>query len=87
VTTIPSSSDNSRINVCSGRSPRSILPPGNSQSPRHLLAGRALRDEHAPVGVDEGAGGDKHEFFAHDPLPQVRRVTLMADQRRWLTVD
>src|SRR6478735_11397611 len=38
---MPSSSWSSRIRLCSGRSPGSHLPPGNSQSPASVLpAGR-----------------------------------------------
>ena len=33
----------------------------------HRLARRPLCDQHAAVGVDEGAGGDEDKFDAHGP--------------------
>ena len=47
-------------------SPASTLPPGNSHRPAIALPGGRSRDQHAAVGIDEGAGGDKDEFGAHD---------------------
>ena len=62
---MPSSSFSSRIKLCFRRFAASTLPPGNSHKPAIDLPGGTLRDEHAPVGIDEGAGGDKNEFGAH----------------------
>jgi hypothetical protein len=43
------------------------LAAGKLPKPRHGFAGRPLGEEHAAVGIDKGAGGDKNEFEAHWP--------------------
>ena len=43
------------------------LAAGKLPQARHRLAVRTLRDQHAAVGIDEGAGGDKNGFRAHGP--------------------
>ena len=65
---IPSSSFNSRISVCSGRSPVFDLAAGKLPQAGHRLAWRALRDQHAAVGIDEGAGGNKNDFRRSQPV-------------------
>src|SRR6202522_1970727 len=49
----------------SGPFPSLDLAPRKLPEPRHRLAFRALGDKHASVGIDQGTGGDKHEFNAH----------------------
>ena len=38
--------------------------PGGKVEPGELLARRALRQKHAPVGVDQRAGYDQHQALA-----------------------
>ena len=38
---------------------------------RHRLAFGPLRQQHAPVGVDQGASGNKNDFDAHGLSPNV----------------
>ena len=44
-----------------GVSPGSSLPPGNSHRPASCLPSRPLRDEHAPVGIDQRTGDDEQD--------------------------
>src|SRR4029077_11652190 len=43
------------------------LAAGKLPQPCHRLALRTLCDEHAAVGVDQGAGGNQDKFDAHGP--------------------
>ena len=67
LTTMPSSSFSSRMSVSSGRSPCLDLAAGKLPQARHRPAGGAFGDQHAPVGIDEGAGGDNEKLHAYDP--------------------
>ena len=51
----------------SGRSPASTLPPGNSHRPASCFPFRALRDQHAAVGIDQRDGDDEEKFHADGP--------------------
>ncbi len=42
------------------------LAAGKLPQSRHRLAFRPLCEEHAAVGIDECAGGDKDDFGAHN---------------------
>ena len=42
------------------------LAAGKFPKPGHRLAGRPLGDEHAAVGIDEGAGNNKNQSGAHN---------------------
>src|SRR5207245_424415 len=61
------------------------LPAGELPQPRHHSAGRTLGNEHASVGIDEGAGGDKDKIDAHDPYQTLPGPTLRPFQRALLT--
>ena len=43
------------------------LASGKLLYARHRLAGRTLGEQHAAVGIDQGAGGNQNEFDAHGP--------------------
>ena len=43
------------------------LASGKLPQARHRLAGRTLGEQHAAVGIDQGAGGNQDEFDAHGP--------------------
>src|SRR5215471_6269491 len=43
------------------------LAAGKLPQPCHRPAGGALCDQHATVGIDEGAGGDNEKLHAYDP--------------------
>ena len=43
------------------------LAAGELPKPRHRFTFRALRKQHTSIGVDQGAGGNQHEFDAHGP--------------------
>src|SRR5262249_35635083 len=69
------------------------LAAGKFPEARHRLAGRALRDQHARVRIDESASGDEDELHAHDlatdhteggvkPIPT--RSSRCLEPGRWL---
>jgi hypothetical protein len=58
-----SSSSSSRASACSGLSPASILPPGNSHLQRHRLIGAALTDQDFAAAHDQRR---RHEAQARD---------------------
>ena len=62
MTTIPSSSFSSRISAVFGPLAGLDLAAGKLPQAGHRLAGGPLCDQHAAVGIDQGAGGDQDEF-------------------------
>jgi hypothetical protein len=60
-----------------GSLPLLHFPPGEFPEPGHRLALRPLRDEHAPVGIDQGASGDKEEG-RHEGAWRARRPSVLS---------
>ena len=58
------------------------LAAGEFPQAGHRPAGRPLRDQHAPIRVDEGASGDQDEFDAHDPTSMLANPALRRLQGR-----
>ena len=46
------------------------LAAGKLPQARHRLTFWPLCDEHAAIGIDEGAGGNQQDFGAHSPSPR-----------------
>jgi hypothetical protein len=46
------------------------LAAGEFPQARHRFAGGTLGEQHAAVGIDEGAGGNENKFDAHWPCPR-----------------
>jgi hypothetical protein len=43
---------------------------------RHCFSRGAFGEQHAPIGIDQGAGGNKNEFDAHWPGPDRRQALV-----------
>ncbi len=67
-----------------GVSPSCTLPPGNSHKTRQVLAFRALRQQHAAIGIDQGDGDHQQHLqrVAHAARPVLRSQSLRFRRRR-----
>ncbi len=60
-----------RLDLAAGKLPQSS----------HRFSWRTLRDQHAAIGIDEGAGRNE-ENFAQQPAPRLNVRALTGSQRR-----
>jgi len=84
---MPSSSPSSRASACSGRSPASILPPGNSHRPASCCpagAARAARGRRRRTSArrDDEQESYRRGCFVQFPLPPRHRPRVGQGRRR-----
>src|SRR5207253_1824404 len=63
------------------------LASGELPQARHRFAGGPLGEQHAAVGIDEGAGGNKNEFDAHWPRLELRQLTVKSVSTKYDTMQ